>query len=128
MEMTHLVGLTRRWAKDFGAEASEVKARSGHGHHLDGAAGQAKAERPDGAFARPVHGFVERREDDAFVFQEIAEVVGLCECDVFAECCAHRVPSDVFSHSRALETNRQIWAVIDFTAGRSIALPKAAPR
>src|SRR6266404_2622899 len=69
----------------FGAEASEVKARSGHGHHLDSAAGQAKAKRPNGALARPVYGLIESREDDAFLCEEIPEIVGFCQCDVLAE-------------------------------------------
>jgi len=53
------IGLAGRGAENFGAEASEVKARSGHGHHLDSAAGQAKAKRPYGALARPVYGLIE---------------------------------------------------------------------
>ena len=81
----HQVGLAGRGAKNFGAEAREVKTGGGHGHHFNGAAGEAKAERPDGALASPVHGFVERGEDDAFVLQKAAEVVGLGQGDVFAE-------------------------------------------
>src|SRR4029077_15510447 len=77
-------------AEDFGAETGYVKTCGGHGHHLDGAAGETEAERPDGALARPVYGFVQRREDDAFVFKELAEVVGLGQGDVFAEGGAHR--------------------------------------
>jgi len=42
----HEIGLARGWAEDFGAETREVKTRGGHGHHLDGAAGQAKNKRP----------------------------------------------------------------------------------
>jgi len=81
----HQIGLAGRRAKNFGAEAREVKAGSGHGHHFDGAACQSEAERPNGTLARPVHGLIERGEDDAFVFQKIAEVVGPGQCDVFAE-------------------------------------------
>ena len=81
----HQIGLARRGAENFGAEAREVKSGSGHGHHFDGAAGESEAERPDGAFARPVHGFVERREDDAFIFEEVPEVFRLSQRDVFAE-------------------------------------------
>jgi len=81
----HQISLAGRWAKNFGAEAREVKAGSGHGHHFDGAAGQTEAERPDGTLASPVHGLVESREDDAFIFQEIPEIVGPGQRDVFAE-------------------------------------------
>src|SRR5258708_25957949 len=95
----HQVGLTGRWAKDFGAEASEVKARSGHGHHLDGAAGQAKAERPNGTLARPVHGLVVSRVDDAFVLHVITEIVGLCIGVVFSAGLSHVTPTKTFSHS-----------------------------
>jgi hypothetical protein len=73
----HEVGLAWGRAENFGAEAGNVKAGSGHGHHLDGAAGEAEAEGPDGAAAGPVYGFIEGGEDDAFVFEEGAEVVGL---------------------------------------------------
>jgi len=81
----HQIGLAGRGAENLGAEASEVKARSGHGHHLDGAAGQAKAKRPNGALARPIHGLIESREDDAFIREEIPEIVGFCQCGVLAE-------------------------------------------
>jgi len=85
----HEVGLARGWAEDFGAEAGNVVAGGGHGHHLDGATGQAEAERPDGALASPVHGFIELREDDAFVLKEFAEIVGLGESDAFGERSFH---------------------------------------
>ena len=101
----HQIGLARRRAENFGAEAGDVETGGGHGHHLDGAAGEAETERPDGAAARPVHGFVERGEDDAFVFEELAEVVWLCEGDVLAERCAHWASSRVFSHNGWGETN-----------------------
>jgi len=101
----HQIGLAGRGAENFGAEAREVKAGSGHGHHFDGAAGEPKTKWPDGTLARPVHGLVERREDDAFIFQEIPEVVGLGQRDVFAEGCAHGVPSTLFSHSGRMDTN-----------------------
>ena len=44
-----------------------------------------KAIPPDRAFARPVHGLVQRGEDDTFVFEELAEVAGLGQRNVFAE-------------------------------------------
>ena len=75
----HQIGLTRGGAENFRAETSHVKARGGHGHHFDGAARQTETERPDGTSARPVHGFVELGEDYAFVFEQLAEVVGLGE-------------------------------------------------
>ncbi len=81
----HEIGLARRGAEDFSAEAGNVVAGSGHGHHLDGAAGEAKTEGPDGAFAGPVHSFIELSEDDAFVLKKLAEIVGLGESDAFGE-------------------------------------------
>jgi hypothetical protein len=46
-------------AKHLGAEARDVEARPDDRHHLDGAAGEAEAERPDRVDARlidrPVH-------------------------------------------------------------------------
>src|SRR5579872_3425313 len=101
----HEIGLARRWAKDFSSEARDVETGGGHRHHFNGAAGEAESERPDGAAAGPVHGFVERGEDDAFVFEQLAEVVGLCEGDVLAERCAHWASSRVFSHIEWRETN-----------------------
>jgi hypothetical protein len=50
---------------------------------------QARPKRPDGTLARPVHSLIERREDDAFVLQEIPEIVGLGQCDMFAERYTH---------------------------------------
>src|SRR6266566_1008144 len=85
----HQIGLARRGAENFCAEARHVKACRSHGHHFNGAAGEAKTERPDGAFARPVDGLIERREDDAFVLEELPEIVGFGECDVFPQRYAH---------------------------------------
>src|SRR5439155_2251697 len=107
----HQIGLTGRGAKNFSAETGEIEAGGGHGHHFNGAASEAEAKRPDRAFAGPVHGCIERGEDDAFVLQEAAEVVGLGERDVFAEGCAHGVLSQVFSHRGSLETNCELWLV-----------------
>jgi hypothetical protein len=101
----HEIGLARRWAKNLGAETRDVEAGGGHGHHFDGAAGEPESEGPDGAAASPVHSFVERRENDAFVFEELAEVVGLSEGDVLAERCAHWASSRLFSHIEWWETN-----------------------
>jgi hypothetical protein len=81
----HQVGLTRRGTENFGAEAGDVETRGGHGHHFDGAASEAEAERPDGTFARPIHGFIELREDNAFVLEEFTEVVGFSESDALSE-------------------------------------------
>ncbi len=85
----HQVGLARRRAKNFGAETRDVETGGGHGHHFNGAAGETESKRPDRAAASPVHGFVERREDNAFVFEKLAEVVRLGEGDILAERCAH---------------------------------------
>ena len=85
----HQIGLTRGWAEDFCTETSHVKARGGHGHHFNGAASQAETERPDGASAGPVHGFVELGEDYAFVFEQLAKIVGLSECYALSERYAH---------------------------------------
>ena len=49
----HEVGLARGGAEDFGAEAGEVVAGHGGGDHLDGAAGEAEVERPEGASCGP---------------------------------------------------------------------------
>src|SRR6266481_2033110 len=87
----HQIRLAGRWAENLGAETREVKTGGGHGHHFDGAAGQTKAQRPNGTFARPVHSLIERRENDAFVFEEIPEIVGLGQCDMFTERYAHQV-------------------------------------
>jgi hypothetical protein len=62
----HQVGLARGWAEDLGSEARDIETRRAHRHHFDGAAGEAERHRPDGIFAHPVDGRVERRHDDAF--------------------------------------------------------------
>src|SRR5216683_4141034 len=85
----HQIGLARRGAENFCAKTRDVKARRSHGHHFNGAAGEAKPERPDGAFARPVDGLVKRGEDDAFVLQQLAEIVRLRKGDVFPQGYAH---------------------------------------
>jgi len=72
----HEVGLPWRWAKDFGAETCNIKARGGHGHHFNSTARETETQRPDGALARPVHSLVELRKDDALVFEELPEVIG----------------------------------------------------
>src|SRR3981189_2143122 len=94
----HQVGLTRGRTENFGAETSHVEARGGHGHHFDGAASQAETERPDGASAGPVHGFVELGKDYAFVFKQLAKIVGLSECYALTESYAHGSSSKPFSH------------------------------
>src|ERR1019366_10641542 len=50
--------------EDFGAEARDIEARSAGGDHLDGAAGQAERERPDGRLAGPVEHVVHAGGDD----------------------------------------------------------------
>jgi len=55
----HQISLAWRGAENFSAEASEVKARSGHGHHLDGAAGQPE-EAAKWSSCAPVHGLNRR--------------------------------------------------------------------
>ena len=62
----HEIGLTRRTAHDFGAEARNVEARADHRHHFNGAAGQAKAHGPNGVFASPVDGLIDGRQDQVF--------------------------------------------------------------
>src|SRR5262249_7095541 len=59
----HEIGLTRRRTKYFGAEARNIKTGSAHGHHLNGATGQAKSHRPDRALAHPVDHVVQRGHD-----------------------------------------------------------------
>jgi len=81
----HEIRLAGRGTKNFGAEAGNVVAGGGHGHHLDGAAGEAETQGPDGALAGPVYSFIELGEDDAFVLEEFAEIVGLGESDAFAQ-------------------------------------------
>ena len=85
----HQIGLTRGRAEDFGAETSHVEAGGGHRHHFDCAASQAETERPDGASAGPIHGFVELGENYAFVFEQLAKIVGLSECYALSERYAH---------------------------------------
>ena len=45
--------------KHFGAKAGDIVTVGGHRHHLDGAAGQSKRQRPERALAGPVHGVIE---------------------------------------------------------------------
>src|SRR5262249_19033292 len=59
------VRLTRGWTENFSAEAGDVEARRAHRHHLDRAAGQAKAHRPNRTLAEPVDGRVHRGEHDS---------------------------------------------------------------
>src|SRR5258708_7323630 len=101
----HQIGLAGRGAENFGAKARDVKASSGHGHHFNGAASQSEPERPDRTLARPIYSLIERGEDNAFVLEKLAEVVGFGQRDVFAERCTHGVSSTLFSHSGRLETN-----------------------
>jgi len=70
---------------------------------FQGAAGQAEAERPDRASARPVHGFIERGENNAFVFEQLAEIV----CLVSVSACRDTliVTSRVFCIDGCPETN-----------------------
>ena len=77
-----------------------------------------KSEGPDGAAACPVHGFVERGEDNAFVFEELAEVVWLGEGDVLAERCAHWASSEVFSHIGWRVTNMHVRSIEVLERGR----------
>ncbi len=58
----HQIGLPGGIAKDFGAEAVGVIAVGGGGHHLDGAAGYAERERPEGIGARQIERFLQREE------------------------------------------------------------------
>ena len=70
----HEVGLARRGAEHLGAEASDVEARSAHGHHFNGAAGQPEGHGPHGVLANPVNREIERSEKDAF--RRLVAVVG----------------------------------------------------
>src|SRR5438445_5108608 len=94
----HQVCLTRRGTKYFRAKSRHVKTRRGHGHHFNGAAGQAESEGPDRAPTRPIHGFIERGENNAFVFEQLAEIVWLGQCDVFAERYAHRNLNSILAY------------------------------
>jgi hypothetical protein len=103
----HEVGLPGRRTKNFCAETGEVVAGGSHGHHLDGATGEAKAEGPDGTLASPVHGLVELGKDDAFVLKELAEIVGFGERNALAQSRFHvaLVTSLLFWHSGGGMTN-----------------------
>src|SRR5262249_32848546 len=59
----HEIGLPRRRPEHLGAKARDIETRGAHGHHLNGAAGQAERHGPDGALAHPVHHVVERGEN-----------------------------------------------------------------
>ena len=85
----HQIGLTRGRAEDFGAKTSHVEARGGHGHHFNGAARQSETERPDGASASPVYGFVELGKNYAFIFEQLAKVIGFSESYALTERYAH---------------------------------------
>src|SRR5208337_5484463 len=63
----HQVRLARRGTKHLRTEARYVETRGAHRHHLDGAAGQAEAHRPDGIPAHPVHHGVHRGHNYALV-------------------------------------------------------------
>ena len=65
----HEVRLARRRAEHFGAEAGQVVTRHGRGNHLDGAAGQAKLERPHRVLSAPVVKLREGRRDDTLLAQ-----------------------------------------------------------
>src|SRR5208283_178269 len=92
----HEIGLAGRGTKNFGAEAGQVVAGGGHGHHFYGAAGEAETQGPNGAFASPVHGFIELGEDDAFILKELAEIIGLGEGNAFAEGGGHVCLCDAY--------------------------------
>src|SRR6266849_3753393 len=106
----HQVRLPRRWTKHFRAESRYVKARSCHRHHLNRAARQPESQRPDRAFARPIHGLIQRGEDDPLIFQQLAEVIRLGQRDVLAQRYAHNPSSWLFSHTRYVHTNLPIIA------------------
>src|ERR1700681_2450331 len=94
----HQIGLTRGRAENLGPAPSHVEARGSHRHHFDCAASQTETERPDGASAGPIHGFVELGENYAFVFEQFAKVVGPSECYALTERYAHGASSKPFSH------------------------------
>jgi hypothetical protein len=60
----HQVGLARRGAKDFRAEAGHVVTGIEDGHHLDGAAGEAELHRPERRFTSPIEEFVDGRREN----------------------------------------------------------------
>lgn len=103
----HQVGLTGRGAEDLSAKARHVETRGCHGHHFDGAARKAKTQRPNGTFASPVHRLIELGEDNAFVLEKLAEIVGFGERDVFGQGRFHGSPLHVFWHRGSDETNGQ---------------------
>src|SRR5262249_36848934 len=63
--------------------------RGGHGHHFDGAAGEAEGHGPYRAATSPVDDFVERGEEDSFVLQEILIPAGLFQSDAFCNFDGH---------------------------------------
>ena len=65
----HQVRLARRGPEDLRAEAGEVVARHGGGDHLDGAAGEAELQRPDGILAAPVVEILEGGREDSLLAQ-----------------------------------------------------------
>src|SRR5207253_5355971 len=60
----HQIGLARRRAEDFGAEPRDVVPRGGGRHHLDRAAREAEAHRPDRRLARPVEHAIDACRDE----------------------------------------------------------------
>src|SRR5581483_633720 len=86
----HQIRLTGRGAKNLRAKAGDVVAVRGHGHHLDGAAGEAESKRPEGVLAGPVDGIIELGKEDAFVLQHLGQVFGLVEGYFSSAINAHR--------------------------------------
>ena len=62
----HQIRLAGRGAEFFRAEAGDVETPSADGHHLDRAAGQAKAQRPQAIGPAPVDEVVHAGDDQAF--------------------------------------------------------------
>jgi len=71
-----------------------------HGHHFDGAAGKSESS-GQSSCGEPNSRFVERREDNAFVFKQLAEIVRLGEGYVLTERCAHCASQKYFRISGA---------------------------
>src|SRR5581483_2970111 len=60
----HQVSLAGTWAEDLGAETGHIEPRGGGSNHFDGATREAKSERPQRGFSRPVENIVHGRNDE----------------------------------------------------------------
>ena len=65
----HEIGLARRGAENFAAEAREIVARGGGRDHLDRATGEPELERPDRILPAPIIKLLHRGHPDALLLQ-----------------------------------------------------------